>query len=376
MFVKNDDLPVASAVAVGPAASAPPFEDVQHVQPQQDHSVLDNWLTSQGFPPGLIAALRESSISFPRRIWIVDNSGSMNTEDGHRVVGEGENMKFIGCTRWRELGDTVEYHSEISGRAGWNTEFRLLNHPGRNFPQTFSANSPGDIDKVRRIMTESRPTGCTPLTKHLRAIREDFNDTNYVNQLRSNGQRVVIVVATDGMPTDEQGYANAMVQQEFKNTLDSFGGLPVWIVIRLCTDDDEICNYYNDIDEQLEIDLEVLDDFVGEGEEVFGCNPWVNYCLPIQRIREFGFHDKVFDLIDERLLSRSDLRAYIAILTNKSVREVPDPSLDWLAFSKYADEAIRPLGKLYDPNKKRPAKLVDLAVMATSYGEGGWCSIM
>ena len=48
----------------------------------------------------------------------------------------------------------------------------------------------------------------------------------------------------------------------------------MWVVIRLCTDEDAIVNYWNDIDGELELDMDVLDDFMGEGKEVFDANPW------------------------------------------------------------------------------------------------------
>ena len=31
-------------------------------------------------------SLRENAMVFPLRVWIIDNSGSMNRVDGHRIV--------------------------------------------------------------------------------------------------------------------------------------------------------------------------------------------------------------------------------------------------------------------------------------------------
>ena len=43
-------------------------------------------LTEKGYPLGLTNALRSSLEAFPLRIWIVDNSGSMQNTDGSRFL--------------------------------------------------------------------------------------------------------------------------------------------------------------------------------------------------------------------------------------------------------------------------------------------------
>lgn len=30
-----------------------------------------------------------------------------------------------------------------------------------------------------------------------------------------------------------------------------------------------------------------------------GENPWLDYALPLHRLRETGYHDRVFDMLDE-----------------------------------------------------------------------------
>ena len=53
--------------------------------------------------------------------------------------------------------------------------------------------------------------------------------------------------------------------------------LPVWVVVRLCTDDPRIVKYWNDIDSQLEVEIDVIDDLIGEAEEVSKHNAWLTY---------------------------------------------------------------------------------------------------
>jgi hypothetical protein len=103
----------------------------------------------------------------------------------------------------------------------------------------------------------------------------------------------VVVIATDGKPTD--GDLGEMLQT-FKN-------LPVWIVVRLCTDNDKVVEYWQDLDNSLDIQMDVLDDFEGEAKEVTDMNPWLNYSPPLHRAREIGAHHRIFDVLDERLLT-------------------------------------------------------------------------
>jgi hypothetical protein len=58
-------------------------------------------LQEQGFPLGLAKTLSETKEAFPLRIWVVDNSGSMRTLDGHKIVEtlNSNDIKLVQCTR-------------------------------------------------------------------------------------------------------------------------------------------------------------------------------------------------------------------------------------------------------------------------------------
>ena len=162
------------------------------------------------------------------------------------------------------------------------------------------------------------------------------------NDLRASGRRVAIVLATDGLPTDERGVSGQYQQKQFVESLRMLEGLPVWVVVRLCTDEDEVVNFYNDLDEQLELSLEVLDDFCGEAAEVYEFNSWLNYALPLHRCREMGYHHRVFDMMDERRLTRSELREFCELLFGADRFDgVPDPDVDWVGFSKHIREMLK-----------------------------------
>mmetsp|Transcript_46219 Transcript_46219/g.56002 ORF Transcript_46219/g.56002 Transcript_46219/m.56002 type:complete len:415 (-) Transcript_46219:254-1498(-) len=338
-------------------------------------------LKDQGFTIGLAKSLSENHKVFPLRIWVVDNSGSMNKPDGHRIIetNNKNNVKIVACSRWEEINECVDYHVRMAGLLQAPTTFRLLNNPGATVgPQQFGVAEmgtemiPQNITQANTIMRKTRPNGCTPLTQHVRDIYRSVKQMS--PSLTAQGQRVAIIIATDGLPTDEQGYGGHGVSQDFVESLRLLEGLPVWVVIRLCTDEDKVVNFYNELDDQLELSLEVLDDFVAEAEEVYGFNKWLNYALPLHRCREMGFHDRVFDLIDERSLTKSELREFCALLFGSDKFDgVPDPSVDWNGFVTEIGAMLKLEKKQWNPIHKKMMPWIDLGKLNQKYGEDVMC---
>merc|ERR1712151_1360031 len=94
-------------------------------------------LQKQGYPAGLATALWDNCKTHsPYRYWVVDNSGSMKSPDGHLIRTDPRNHEvlLVPCTRWAELKSAVEYHASLAGALELNTTFRLLNDPG--FPNS------------------------------------------------------------------------------------------------------------------------------------------------------------------------------------------------------------------------------------------------
>jgi len=266
-------------------------------------------LTKQGYTRGLSTSLAQTIKNFPLRIWVVDNSGSMQKTDGHRFVEtkRTQDVKVVDCSRWNEIKDCIEYHAQMAAALEAPTTFRMLNDPacGPNSQQFGVAENSLDtrvlqeeVDRAITIMKSAQPGGVTPLIQHIEEIRQSVKELE--PQLRADGCRVAIILATDGLPTDSRGYGGAAIQQQFVEALRGLEGLPVWVVVRLCTDEENVVEFYNDLDGQLELSLEVLDDFLEEAKEVHEHNPWLNYALPLHRLRELGYHHRIFDMMDER----------------------------------------------------------------------------
>jgi len=342
-----------------------------------------NQLEAQGFTRGLAKALGENNITFPLRFWVVDNSGSMAAPDGCQMIASNnQHVKMVACTRWKEIQGTVDYHAQIAGLMKAPTIFRLLNNPGMNAgPQEFGVANKGedmildDLQVAKNTMTRATPSGVTPLSKHIYDIREQIVILN--PQLQSEGRRVVIVLATDGLPTDQYGVGGTQEKNAFVNAMKSLEGLPVWIVIRLCTNDESVVEFYNDLDAQLELSIEVLDDFNGEAEEVYKVNPWLNYSLPLHRMREMGFQNRLFDLLDERKLTKGELREFCVFLFGIDKFDgVPESEVDFKGFLSVISKLLKTEKMQWNPVKKQVLPLLDLKKLEKLYGDGGGCTIM
>ena len=337
------DIPIVSAQATSSHSSSVAFclpssrttGELATVSESQIQKLL-----VQGYTRGHAAVLAQTIKSFPLRIWVIDNSGSMQKTDGHRFAETevSSEIKVVECSRWRELKDCVEYHARMAAALEAPTTFRMLNDPGcgPNSNQFGIAEGAldervlqGEADHAISVMNSTQPCGVTPLIRHIEEIKQTVKELE--PELREIGSRVTIILATDGLPTDDLGYGGRGIEQQFLEALRGLEGLPVWLVIRLCTDKENIVKFYNSLDKKLELSLDVIDDFLEEAREVYKFNPWLNYALPLHRLREMGYHDRVFDLLDERRLSVDELGEFLSVLlldNNTSVK-LPDPSIEW-----------------------------------------------
>jgi len=339
-------------------------------------------LTKQGFTKGLARALNANYEYFPVRLWIIDNSGSMNKPDGHRIIETNakNDVKIVDCTRWEEIKECVNYHAELSGLLFSPTIFKFLNNPGVRAGAEQLSVAEYSLDNVhdeqytiRTTMNKTSPQGFTPLRDRIMELHDIIY--SMTNTLKSTGQKAVVVIATDGKPTDVSGYSNTFVTDGFIHALRRLLELPVWVVIRLCTDDDDVVEFYNNLDDDPELSIEVLDDFTGEALEVYEANPWLNYSLPLHRMRESGFNDRAFDFIDQRALTKTELRQFCSSLFGlENFDGVPDPSVDWKGFIADIGRLNSQESDTYNPVKKKILPWVDLSALNQMYGEDTPCA--
>jgi hypothetical protein len=153
------------------------------------------------------------------------------------------------------LTEGLRFHAGLAKAACAPTEFRLLNG---SQPICLGLNDAGEQDRYQSLLAilDQSPSGGTPLCAHIREVIAKIRVME--PQLRANGQKACVIIATDGESSDG----------DIITAMQPLRALPVWVVVRLCTDEDRIVEYWNNIDSQLEVEMDVLDDLKGEAQEV------------------------------------------------------------------------------------------------------------
>ena len=162
-------------------------------------------LKEQGFTTPLAnAVLQQSQQLFALRIWILDNSGSMNEADGRQLVATKKrtDVQWVKCTRFAELQECVYYHAQLNALLEAPTKFILLNPPSNGLSQYFGVGEMDlerieeDLISLQKTLMNVCPRGVTPLTTHLRNIFHTIQGME--DSLRREGKMISIVLATDG----------------------------------------------------------------------------------------------------------------------------------------------------------------------------------
>lgn len=356
----------AAAVAVEEAPRSPSrkraggnAKNVSKVYTPPNEGGVKEYLTQMEWPYGLQHSLLKSCERYPIRYFIVDDSGSMLINDGHRIVGDRSDVskqKMIKCTRWSELTGCLQFHAELSHRAQAPTEFRFLNMAEPIVVGSVDDPDGQGLSMFLKLLEEESPGGQTPLCEQIRQVISQINAIE--DDLRRCGQKACVIVATDGEPTDG----------DLVEAMRPLQHLPVWLVVRICCDTPSIIEYWNGIDSELEVEMDVLDDISGEAFEIRAVNPWLQYSEPLHRLREFGSAMKELDLVDESLLSSEQMAIVCsALLCDESQPKLPLPEIDIALFLADVKRltAARPL--VFDPITKLASPVVNLSKLRTSY---------
>lgn len=130
----------------------------------------------------------------------------------------------------------------------------------------------------------------------------------------------LIILATDGAPTDEDGRSTIQARQQFIDVLRQRDADMNRIVILLCTDDDAIVKLYEDIDETID-NICVIDDYQTEKAKVEKCQgDGYNYTQDMHRARFIlaGIND-IFDKMNERKIYTISMDRSFSLKISKDI---------------------------------------------------------
>lgn len=185
------------------------------------------FLTLCKWPPALQDAFLQNLYKTPIRFFICDDSGSMATADGSRIVENHGAFQMSQCSRWVELGEAMKFHVGLAHAGCIPTEFRMLNSSAP-IRIGFDMMEPLDSKNMMFSLFEGYPGGGTPLCRHIREIAAQIR--SYTPVLLARGQRACVIIATDGESSDG----------DVAEALNLLKDLPCWVVVRLCTNEDHI----------------------------------------------------------------------------------------------------------------------------------------
>ncbi|CAF1011444.1 unnamed protein product [Adineta steineri] len=170
---------------------------------------------------------------------LCDDSGSMNTP----IHGTTTN-------RWDECRQLV--HVIVDVYAAFDTNgvdvYFLNRQPMLKVT---------DTKKVHELF-EKPPNGLTPMVPALRAILKEKNMDNTANR------NVLILIVTDGVPTDPKGEVNV---DELEKIMRTERSPTTYVTFIACTDDLEALEYLNNWDCTMDR-VDVVDDFRSELAQV------------------------------------------------------------------------------------------------------------
>ena len=317
------------------------------------------FLTAQEWPKGLQISFLEKLESVSLRYFICDDSSSMNTEDGSTLLKVGKKYKTVNSSRWSEIGDCLRFHINLSRQARARSQFRFCNsgtpvmigdHHGN--ASSKKADEEGFQSLMQRL--NGHADGTTPLCKQVHEVIEDIKANE--DKLRHEGKQAVVIITSDGEATDGDAI----------RALQPLQSLPANLVIRLCTGDEKVIDYWNGL-QNYSLSYNILDDITREADEVYRVNPWLTYAEPLHRIREFGVPHGLIDQLDHSLLTLPHLRMICHLIYGGE--EMPDPSTDWSAFIARVKGENRTNPLVWNPLTQQMTDWIDVTALETCYSK-------
>ena len=170
-------------------------------------------------------------------VCIIDDSGSMNTP-----LNDGTHT-----TRWDELKSVVNIVIRIS--TIFDDDGIDIHFLNRNCYKKIKS-----FEQISHILN-NKPSGLTPLNNKLSEVLEEYDNSS---------KPVLIVIATDGVPTNVFGHPDL---DNFKQTLINKDHSKFYVSFLACSDQEADIGYLNKLDKKIP-NIDTLDDYQSELKEV------------------------------------------------------------------------------------------------------------
>lgn len=361
--VPNWSLRDAALATSAASASGSETEPVAPFSPSSEPE--PELLSKLGIPPGLARLAREEARRVGLRLFLLDNSGSTASVDGH-VLRDAK--RFVTVSRWTEICASAETACALGAATGVPCEFHLLNplrgelaevgEEGTDWIR--SEGRPSDLGRLQAFLRRAQPGGVTPLAERLRALAPRFSA---FRASRSDGRIAFLLLFTDGAPTEtHSGRPSATARNAALAELRRLSRAPlnVRLVVRLCTDEDAAVEFWNAADAEEELPLDVLDDLASEAKEIAGVgNGWMAYTPALHALRESGTLTGLLDLLDERRLRPGEAAVLAGLLLDGGEEPLPDWQHERRDFEHALHAKVRHAGTVFDPVRRSFVSLVD-----------------
>lgn len=352
-------------------------------------------LAALNVPPALIRLACDEAKRVAVRVFLLDNSGSTAAHDGHLLVGPhaAGDYSVRNCTRWQEICQSAETACALGVATGVPCEFHLLNplggwsdggntglgDEGRDWIRTTGA--PADKERLVAFLSKCQPGGVTPIAERVRALTPRFAVSA---EDRREGVVAFFIVITDGAPTSlHSGTPTSQAAQSALRQLRQLTCVaPVRLVVRLCTDEDAACSFWNNADAEEELPLDVLDDLMAEAKEVYDCgNGWMAYTPALHMLRESGTLVGLLDLLDERRLRPGEAATLASLLldgdsSGGGTLSSPPALPDWQYAPAEFKAALRTrcmaAGMGWDARLRKLVPIVNSSDLLWSMQRAGW----
>lgn len=219
------------------------------------------YFSQHGIPNKLLEKARQENKDITHRIVIVDNSESTNDPRGLYFDADGSPHQGMV---WQEICQTAQEVMELS--TAWKTKTRcfLLNGINRTITH------PSHLYCVV-------PRGTTPLITCVEECLHPLVET-------FDQDRIMLMIITDGIPSD--GSCAELISR-----LETILTPRVTLVIRLCTDDKEILDYYDTVARTLSPGLvNIVANLRYEAHKANKINPHTVYTRGLHLIQTMGIN--------------------------------------------------------------------------------------